>query len=185
MLADAPQQTGDKTESEEAVKEITFTTDDKIKAIAAAASYIDSLTDGKTYVLTIKEHKRRRSLDANAYAWVLLSKLAERLHEPKTDIYRRYIPEIGSNSETVCVQDQAVDRLTEGWEHNGIGWQAETMPSKLPGCTNVILYYGSSTYDTAQMSRLIDLIVQDCNALGIETKDPAEIDRLVEEWGLE
>ena len=75
--------------------------------------------------------------------------------------------------------------MTDGWEHNGIGWQAETMPSKLPGCTNVILYYGSSTYDTAQMSRLIDLIVQDCDALGIETKDPAEIDRLVEEWGLE
>lgn len=167
------------------MKEITFTTDDKIKAIAAAASYIDSLTDGKTYVLTIKEHKRRRSLDANAYAWVLLSKLAERLHEPKTDIYRRYIPEIGGNSETVCVQDQAVDRLTEGWEHNGLGWQAEKMPSKLPGCTNVILYYGSSTYDTAQMSRLIDLIVQDCEALGIETKDPAEIERLVAEWGLE
>lgn len=167
------------------MKEIIFTTDDKIKAIAAAASYMDSLTDGKTYVLTIKEKKQRRSLDANAYAWVLLDKLAERLHEPKADIYRGYIREIGGNSETVCVKDQAVDRLTDGWEHNGIGWQAETMPSKLPGCTNVILYYGSSTYDTAQMSRLIDLIVQDCYALGIETKDPAEIDRLVEEWGVE
>lgn len=166
------------------MKEIIFTTDDKIKAIAAAASYIDSLQGGKTYVLTIKEQKRRRSLDANAYAWVLLDKLAERIHEPKSDIYRGYIREIGGNSETVCVQDQAVDRLTEGWEHNGLGWQAETMPSKLPGCTNVILYYGSSTYDTAQMSRLIDLIVQDCKALGIETKDHADLDRLVEEWGV-
>lgn len=167
------------------MKEITFTTEDKIKAIAAAASYIDSLEDGKTYVLTIKEQKRRRSLDANAYAWVLLDKLAERLHEPKADIYRGYIREIGGNSETVCVRSEAAEQLCEGWQHNGLGWQAETMPSKLAGCTNVVLYYGSSTYDTAQMSRLIDLIVQDCEAIGIETKDAAELDRLLEEWGVE
>lgn len=167
------------------MKEIIFTTAEKIKAIAAADSYMDSLTDGKTYVLTIKEQKRRRSLDANAYAWVLLDKLAERLREPKEDIYRGYIREIGGNSEIVCVRSEAAEQLCEGWAHNGIGWQAETMPSKLAGCTNVVLYYGSSTYDTAQMSRLIDLIVQDCKALGIETKDQDELDKLVKEWGAE
>ena len=168
-----------------AVNEITFTTEEKIKAIAAAASYIDSLQDGKTYVLTIKEKKRRRSLDANAYAWVLLDKLAERLHEPKEQIYRGYIREIGGNSETVCVKNEAVDRLTEGWENNGIGWQADTMPSKIAGCTNVILYFGSSTYDSGQMARLIDFIVQDCEAIGIETKSAEELEKLCEEWGAE
>lgn len=168
-----------------AVNEITFTTDEKIKAIAAAASYIDSLKDGKTYVLTIKEKKQRRSLDANAYAWVLLDKLAERLHEPKEEIYRGYIREIGGNSETVCVKNEAVDRLTEGWENNGIGWQADTMPSKIAGCTNVILYFGSSTYDSGQMARLIDLIVQDCEAIGIETKSAEELEKLCKEWDAE
>ena len=39
----------------------------------------------------------------------------------------------------------------------------------------MVLYYGSSVYDTKQMSALIDHIVQDCKALGIETKTPAEI----------
>lgn len=167
------------------MNEITFTTDEKIKAIAAAASYIDSLQDGKTYVLTIKEKKQRRSLDANAYAWVLLDKLAERLHEPKEEIYRGYIREIGGNSETVCVKNEAVDRLTEGWENNGIGWQADTMPSKIAGCTNVILYFGSSTYDSGQMARLIDFIVQDCEAIGIETKSAEELEKLCKEWGAE
>jgi len=81
-------------------------------------------------------------------------------------------------SETVCVQDKAVDRLRQGWEQNGIGWQTDTMPSKLKGCTNVILYYGSSTYDTQQMSLLIDHIVQDAKALGIETMTPAELEAL-------
>lgn len=167
------------------MNEITFTTEEKIKAIAAAASYIDSLQDGKTYVLTIKEKKRRRSLDANAYAWVLLDKLAERLHEPKEEIYRGYIREIGGNSETVCVKNEAVDRLTEGWENNGIGWQSDTMPSKIAGCTNVILYFGSSTYDSGQMARLIDFIVQDCEAIGIETKSAEELEKLCKEWGAE
>lgn len=48
---------------------------------------------------------------------------------------------------------KAVDTLIRGWEHNGLGWMTDTMTSKLPNCTNVVLYYGSSTYDTKQMSR--------------------------------
>ena len=54
--------------------------------------------------------------------------------------------------------------------------------SKLPGCTNVILYYGSSTYDSKQMARLIDNIIQDCKAVGIETATPAEIDAMKARW---
>ena len=56
------------------------------------------------------------------------------------------------------------------------------MPSKLPGCVNVILYYGSSTYDTAQMSRLINLAVQDCKEQGIETMTPQELAAMMEGW---
>jgi hypothetical protein len=52
------------------------------------------------------------------------------------------------------------------------------MPSKINGCTNVILYYGSSTYNTAQMSLLIDHLVQDAKALGIETMTPQELEAL-------
>lgn len=167
------------------MREITFTTDEKIKAIAELASYIDSLESGKEYVLTIKENRKKRSLDANAYCWVLLDKLASQLHESKEAIYKSYIKEIGGNSEIVCIKTEAAEKLCGAWERNGLGWQTDTMPSKLKNCTNVVLYYGSSVYDTEQMSRLIDLIVQDCQTLGIETKDPAELERLVEEWGVE
>ena len=167
------------------MKEITFKAEEKIKAIAELASYLDSIEAGKEYVLTIKEKKKRRSLDANAYAWVLLDKLASRLHEAKTELYRGYVKEIGGNSDTMSVKTEAVKRLCEYWERLGLGWQTDTMPSNEEGFTTVILYTGSSEYDTEQMSRLIDLIVQDCQALGIETKDPAELERLVQEWGAE
>ena len=86
-------------------------------------------------------------------------------------------------SEVVCVLDSAVDRLREGWEKQGLGWQTEVMDSKLPGCKNVILYFGSSTYDTKQMSLLIDHLVQDAQALGIETETPEQIARYKELWG--
>lgn len=134
--------------------------------------------------LTVKvgKFKKKRSLDANAYAWVLMGRLAEKLNIPKKEIYRQAIKEIGGNCDTVCVQNKAVDSLREGWERNGIGWITDTMPSKIEGCTNVVLYYGSSTYDTAQMSRLINNIVEECKLQGIETKSAEEVASLLQRW---
>lgn len=48
--------------------------------------------------------------------------------------------------------------------------------------SEVTAYYGSSTYDTAQMSRLIDLIVQDCMSVGIEVRDPEDVASMLEAW---
>lgn len=165
------------------MNEIRFNKSDTVKVIAELASYIDSLDNEKDYILTIKEYRQKRSLNANSYAWTLMDKLAEKLRMAKTDIYRSYIKEIGGNNTLVCVQDAALDDLLRNWEQKGTGWLAETEKSKLDGCTNVRLYYGSSTYDTAQMSRLIELIVADCKSYDIETLTPAEIERMNEEWG--
>ena len=144
---------------------------------------VDELHNAEKLTIKISKHTKKRSLDANAYCWVLISRLAEKLNIPKGEIYRSAIKEIGGNCDTVCVQDKAVKSLCDGWERNGIGWQTDTFPSKIDGCTNVILYYGSSTYDTQQMSRLIEAIVQECRQVGIETKSAEEIDSLLGQWG--
>lgn len=130
----------------------------------------------------ITKAKKRRSLDANAYFFVLVGKIAAATGIPKTEIYRNAVREIGGNSDVVCVLEQAADSLCSGWERNGLGWQTERMPSKIPGCVNVILYYGSSTYDTATMSRLIDHVVEDAKALGIETLPPDKLAAMIGEW---
>ena len=130
----------------------------------------------------IKKASKKRSRDANALAWVLIDKLAEKTRISKTEVYRSAIKEIGGVSEVVCIQDKAVERLCSGWQKNGLGWQTETVPSKIPGCTNVILYYGSSTYNTAQMSRLLDLIIQECEQQGIPTLRD-EANDLIQKWG--
>lgn len=136
----------------------------------------------RRYDADLKEHREKRSLDANAYCWVLLDKLAEATGARKEEIYRMAIHEIGGVSDTVCVMEKAADRLCKGWESNGIGWFSERSGSRIGGCVNVTLYYGSSVYDTAQMSRLIDYIVEDCRAVGIETMTPEKLAAMKEEW---
>lgn len=143
---------------------------------------MDELND-KTLSIEVKPYRAKRSLDANAYFFVLADKLAAKLGTSKEEVYRNAVRDIGGVSEIVCVKNEAVERLCEGWSKSGIAWQTETFPSKIDGCTNVILYYGSSTYTTDQMSRLIDHIVQDCKAVGIETMTPNAIAEMISLWG--
>lgn len=143
---------------------------------------VDDMNGLEKLSIEIKPYRARRSLDANAYFFVLADKVAEKLNTTKEDVYRNCIKEIGGVSETVCVQDKAVDKLKEAWQCKGLGWMVDTFPSKIEGCTNVILYYGSSTYDTEQMSRLIENIIQDCKDLGIEYATPDEIANLLSLW---
>lgn len=131
--------------------------------------------------VAVKQWHDKRSLDANAYLWVLIDKIAEAMHLDKAEVYRDSIRAIGGVSQVVCAQDFTVDALRRGWEMRGMGWQTDTMPSKVPGCTNVVLYYGSSMFDSRQMSLLIDHVVQDAKALGIETMTPRELEKLLDE----
>lgn len=135
------------------------------------------------YCAVIKENRERRSLDANAYCWALIGRLADRLAVPPADIYRHAIKDIGGNYEILPIRTDIVDRWKKIWSTNGLGWICEELgSSKLSGYTNVINYYGSSAYDRRQMGRLIDVIVNECKLQGIETKTPEELWMLKEEW---
>ena len=152
---------------------ITF----KVNEYRDCTKMAQELADSPVTIKVTKQ-KKKRSLDSNAYFWILVDKLSQRLNIPKEDIYRNAIRNIGGVSEVVCVRNEAVEKLCQGWSKNGLGWSTDTMPSKIAGCTNVVLYYGSSTYSQEQMTRLIDNIVQDCKAVGIETLSPLELARM-------
>ncbi len=130
----------------------------------------------------ITKSKKPRSLDANAYAWVLIDKLSAALHMGREEIYRNTIMDIGGVSDVLCMTKAAYTDFKRHWESKGLGWQAEAEPSsKLENCVVVTAFYGSSAYDTQQMSCFIDHLVQDCQALGIET-DTGRISSLLEAW---
>ena len=148
-----------------------------------ATAFCDEMKNGKIYEADLKEHHKKRSLDANSYSWLLLGKIAAKVGLRKEDVYRELIRDVGDNFEIIPIRDDAVEKWIEIWKRNGIGWVCDVEgKSKLPGYTRVIAYYGSSTYDSLQMSRFIDLIVTECQELGIDTMTPAELALLMDGW---
>ena len=83
------------------------------------------------------------------------------------------------------VREDRIEAWERVWCSGHIGRMIEDMGPcrKLKGYHNIRSYISSSDYDTAQMSRLIDLVVEDCKQMGIETMTPKEMDALVSRWG--
>ena len=167
--------------------EITFRIPARLRG--SLMSGIDKILESGVKDLCIKVGRKRkkRSLDANDYCWVLCTKISEKLLDSKVtvtkeDVYRKHIRLVGVY-EPLALREDAVGRFTEEWAKRGTGWLTEVVDSKMNGCKKVFAYYGSSTYDTKEMARLIESIIQDCMALGIETLPQAELDSLLNQWG--
>lgn len=153
-------------------------------------SLFDELKDHAVKV-DIKKASKHRSLDANNYCWVLIDLIAAKMQD--TDprgkwtpekVYRNAIKEIGGISEIYGVKEEAYERFREIWIGKHIGRQVEILPgSAKPGWLNVKAWLGSSDFDSKQMSRLIDSLVQDAEALGIPTISGEEAERMVARWG--
>ena len=154
---------------------ITFKVEDDCRSAA------DELK-GKDIDLSFKQYRKRRSVSANAYAWALIDKVASKVRISKEEAYQSYIRNMGGNSDARAIENDVVEMFCRLWSSQGLGWFTELSPSMFEGYTDVIFYYGSSSFDTAQMSRFIDLIIQDCKSLGIETKDEGYINSLLEDW---
>lgn len=134
------------------------------------------------YTAELKEHREKRSLDANAYLWVMLDRLAESLGDTKEGLYLRYVKEYGLFRDFCLSKDEAGTFRT-AWSMLGTGWPTEQVDYAEDGDRVIIrAYYGSSTYNTKQMSRLIDSVVEDCKALGIETLPPEKLAAMKEDW---
>ena len=137
-------------------------------------------TQERDKVFEIKEHKKKRSLNANSYCWVLLQKLADKLGTTKIDLYKKYIREKGI-FRTVTISNEAKDTFIYLWEKQGIGWICEVSKED-EHTTDLIAYYGTSSYNTSQMAHYIDFVVDACKEQNIETLTPQELESLKERW---
>lgn len=135
------------------------------------------------YEVIIRKAPKRRSLDANAYAWVLIGKLAEKLRMTPVQVYRSIIADTAAYT-ILPIREDAVEAWRRRWERNGRGWICEDMgPCRnLTGYRNIKSFHGSSAYDPAEMSRFIDLIIAECNELGVPTMSRTEIERMKGAW---
>lgn len=145
------------------------------------AEELDRIGD-KYLDIEVKAHRNKRSRDANNLCWTLCEKIAQAVRSTKEDIYREAVRRVGV-WEAIPVREDAVDRWIEVWGSRGIGWVAEVVDdSKLKGYKRVHNYYGSSSYNTEEMSRLINFLLDEAKQLGIPTEPPALVALLLEEW---
>ncbi len=141
--------------------------------------------EGRKMTVEVKEKKGNRSLDANAYCWVLCDKIAavKGILVKKGDVYKQAIRDYGVST-LIPVETKRLEMILKAWDDQGYGNDHDIVgKSRYEGYTNVRLYVGSSKYNTSEMSKLIDGLVADAQDLGIETMTPAELENLKAIWG--
>lgn len=148
-----------------------------------AIVWLSSQPDNKQF--EIKEKKEKRSLDANAYCWVLCDIIAKELNKDgtiilKEEVYKDCILQIGKFTAEIW-QEKDFDYKKKDWESRGLGFLVQEVMRK-DRCIKVHCYYGSSTYDTEEMSLMIGLLVQLATDLNLETRQKGEIQSLLDSW---
>lgn len=140
---------------------------------------IDKLKDEELDI-EIKKHREKRSLDANAYMWALVGKIAEAMIPPlpKEDVYREMLRRYGQGG-MVSIAEKYVDQFQREYKYCD-----ELGRSELNGklFVHFRFYIGSSKYDSKEMSLLVDGVVSEAKALGIDTDTPEMIAKIKEEW---
>jgi len=157
------------------ILEMVFTTKEKVN--------IDDLKqiieNGKEISVEAKQFRVKRSLDSNAYMWILISKMAAVLNTSKDELYLQILQRYGIFTH-IIVKENVVERVRAEWKT-----VIELGEVTINGAIGVQLqcYFGSHTYDSKEMSVLINGVVEECKELGIETISSNELERMKSAWG--
>lgn len=152
--------------------------------VEARPEDIEKLRD-RVLSVELKQYREKRSPDANAYAWVLISKIADVLKTDKDSVYEEmlrdygfpYVSEDGTGRKLTVLKE--IDPGEFGLHVKYIG------DGHVNGkaFSHYLVIRGSSDYDIREMSYFIDCIVQEAKGLGIETMPPEEIERMMVAYG--
>ena len=124
--------------------------------------------------------KKKRSKDQNAYFWELLQELCEEMNLNVIEEYKKRVKELG-----ICrqwqIDNENVPTFEKMWCDRGIAWFTEKVEEN-GNKTTINAYYGSSSYNSKQFSRLLDNLIQDCRSVGIQTLEDREIEELIRSY---
>lgn len=125
----------------------------------------------------VKEYHKKRSLNANAYAWALIGKIADVLRNSKDEIYLEMLKKYGQSEIVSVLSDINVTRYFKYFE--------EIATVKLQGknFTHYKVFKGTSEYNTAEIAVFIDGVISEADELGIDTLPPDEVKKIKSLWG--
>lgn len=141
--------------------------------------------EGKLLDIEMKVHREKRSRDANALLWACIGEITKALQKEeryeKTDkweVYLKLLKRYGKYTYIVA-KPEVVDAVKKQWRETEVVGEID-----IHGTSGVqmLCYFGSSTYDTAEMSRLIDGTVSEMEQMGLPRPTSAEMKRAMEEW---
>lgn len=155
--------------------QIIFTVNEK-----SALYEAEKIKDCEKLSIEAKKYRAKRSLDSNAYAWVLMQKIAEEIHTDKETVYLQCLQKYSRAFTHVIVKENAVERMKELYR-TCVDLGEVTVNGQTGHQFQV--YYGSSSFDSKEMSVFIDGIVSECKELDIETLPPDELERMKAMWG--
>ena len=140
---------------------------------------LERLQGGKGLMMELKACRNKRSLSSNGLCWLLCERLATALGSNKEDVYRRHVRDVGVFM-PLMIKKNVCDEFVRLWRARGIGWFCEVEDSPAsPGEVYVMAYQGSSSYDTAQMARLLEALQDSCREIGVETWPEEEVAALL------
>lgn len=165
-----------------------FTSDGWVFAVQWLANILPSIKPDKKYSIEVKEHRERRSLKANNYAWELMEQIAKASKVDKREVYHQMLMAYGTDKRidgelyTVTLKAEIELSLkTDEYLYVHTSFIGESvLNGKLAHHYKVIK--GSSEYNTKEMSDFIDGIVQEAQQLDIDTRTPDEIALMKSRW---
>lgn len=154
---------------------VTFTYED------ADIKYLDKIKDLKLLDIKAEKHREKHSQNSNAYAWVLMQKIAEMIDSDKWSVYLDMLKKYSCSFTHLIVKPNAVQAVMDSYR-TAIDLGEITVNGQSGHQLQV--YFGSHTFDSREMSVFISGICRECEELGIQTKTPDEIARMNAEWDL-
>lgn len=152
--------------------------------------FIEKLKE-KVLSVELKQYREKRSLDANAYYWKLVSELADKIGQSNAWVHNNMLRKYGQvetiDGKMVYIvipdTDAAYNKTYEAQEYHikPTSQVKEGMDGVM--YRTYITLKGSSNYNTKEMSQLIDGLVRECKDVGIETMAPEELERIMELYG--
>lgn len=137
---------------------------------------LDEMKSQEKLSIEVKPYRERRSLNANNYAWKLITEIANILRASKEDIYFELLQRYGQ-----CDMFSVQSHVPFG---NYVKYYVEAGESRLNGkdFKHYKVYKGSSEFDTREMSIFIDGIVSEAKGMGIQTDTPEQIAKMKSLW---
>lgn len=121
--------------------------------------------------ISFVQHRARRSLDANACLWACLGDIAKAINQDNWSVYLLMLERYGKFTH-ILVKPEVVEAVRLQWRETKI--VGETKVDGKP-MVQMLCFFGSSTYDSAEFSRLLNGVISEMQDMHLEVPTSAEM----------